>query len=732
LISSESKKKSSRWLLWLFIGVVVFLFLIFMRSGFMKFGEDGTESGRTQQNSADMAKSPSSEESDADGISRESSQAPYSGGASTFEEPATPVSFKGVVLNEAGRVPIGGAHVRIVALSSHPDSTEKTTGADGTFIVDAPPAYRYELNVDAEGFSSFRNDTFVIRRPNYNMEILLTRTLQLRGRVLDPQSQGIPYAKVSISAEGGEGLPIAPTTTDGQGGFSISSAMLRGGRLRLEASHAGYDSIGAVAVKMPTEEEIILRMKPASATGSLGGSVKDAALRPIAAAKISILDANSKRAVSEVLTDQKGEYRLAKIREGNFPVRCSADGFAQTDNSQSTVTIITEKESRLDFSMKAGQQILGIVVNQKGEPVPNATVMYGPASLVRIVNTAENKVSISRSGTEENGGNTGDSGEFGSRGGGGGRAFGGRSGNASDSGGFGSRAGNMGGGRTFGSRGGNTGDGGGFSARGGSPGGSGGFGPRGGNAGDSRGFGPSGGNIAGSASFGSRGGNMEDGSAPSSRGEGRADVVVFSSRDRSMGDGGMLNLGMLQNFASIGNTTTDIKGRFQILGLSEEPYQVSIQHRDYIELNTQLQPSSQQQTLTLDSALSLRGTASNVQGVPIVRFSLMLRSTSTTKRFAKSYSFTTVDGHFEVRGLTPDKYTVILRISNGENYTGTLDLQSSTQVLLLTGEVSESGNELRGRRAGERGDARGDWQGGVRGGRGRGGDVRSLTIVKAG
>jgi len=156
---------------------------------------------------------------------------------------------------------------------------------------------------------------------------------------------------------------------------------------------------------------------------------------------------------------------------------------------------------------------------------------------------------------------------------------------------------------------------------------------------------------------------------------------------------------------------------------------VNIQHRDYVELSTQLQSSSQQQTLTLDGALSLHGTASSVQGVPIEAFSLMFQSISTTKRFAKSFSFTTSDGHFEVRGLTPDKYTIMLRISDGEIYNSTLDLQSSMQVLLLAGESTESGSNARSELRGGRGGGRGNLQDIGRGSRGRGGNMGTLTII---
>ncbi len=562
--------------MWLALVIAALLVLLIVRFGFQNYGEDTQQTGSDSASPASKGKSEpaSSAESDSDTGAAESNPVSLPiRGASLGEDSAIPVTFKGVVLNRAGRSPIVGAHVKILALSSTSETMEKTTGEDGTFTVDAPPAYRYELNVEAAGFSSFRDDSFVITRPDYSVEILLNRAFALKGRVLDLQSKGIPGAMVGVFGEGGEG-PFMSNPTDAQGVFALSS-LPRGGRFQLDAYHAGFDSLGTVSARMPSEEEIILRMKPAAAAGSLAGMVRDAGLQPVPGARISILDTNGMRKVTEVQTDQKGEYRLSRIREGSFLVQCAADGFS-SDNYQATATISAGKESRLDFSMKAGKQIRGVVVNQKGEPVANATLSYRIGSMQR-------------------------------------------------------------GGR-----------------------------------------------------------NM--------RGEGIINLAqqVISS---------MVGL---PGSSMTGSVTTDAKGLFQIAGLMDGTYQVSVQHRDYLDFSAMLQPSGQPQTLALDSALSLRGTASTLQGVAIEKFDLEFQS--TTRGFAKDYSFTTSDGHFEVRGLTRDKYTVVLRVSNREGYMGTIDLQASMQVFLMTGEKPDTGDASRSGRGEARGGAPGQGGPSMRGG----------------
>jgi uncharacterized GH25 family protein len=663
-----------------------------------------------------------------------------------LDETPIPVAFSGKVLNESGRTPIVGAHVRIQALSSQLESIEKTTGNDGGFRIDAPAAYRYELHVDADGFSSYKNDSLVITRPNYTMDILLTQKLVVKGRVVDQQSQGIPNAMVGFYSDRGDGLHN-PIASDAKGAFSISSAsfmmMGRGsGSVQINATHAGYDSIAAVAVKIPVEEEVIIRMKPASATGSIVGLVRDSGLAPIPGAKVTISDPGSQQTLSETVTDQKGEYRLAPVRAGSFPIRCTADGYLQANNNQSAIRISSGREARLDFNLKAGQQITGVVVNKNGEPVANATVMYRAMTASRGGNNNR------RSGSST--GQRGD-GTPGSRGGSssGRSGFGSRGGSMGDTTGFGSRGGMMGGGMPgSGSSGGMMGGmmGGGMPGSGSSGGMMGGMmgggmpgsGSSGGMMGGMMGGGMPGSGSSGGMMGGSRGGGMSGfgtpgGSSGNSSSSGPQSVVIgggsssgsssggrggrsgSGSRGGSSGGmmggmmgggmpgsgssggmmGGMMGGGMLGSGSSggmmgggssggsrggnmadsgsqpvSGSTTTDAKGRFQIIGLTTDPYQIDVQHRDYVELITQLQPSSQQQTLVLDGALSLRGKAINGQGVPFDQFSLMLQSEASSRMFSKSYSFTSSDGRFEVRGLTPDKYTIVLRAGSRSGSTG--------------------------------------------------------------
>jgi hypothetical protein len=574
-LAENKKSHLLRGLLLIFIALIlIFPFRFF----FQRYIAGQDSDGDAIQNTANQSGRSSSNASGSQ--SQGSIDTPFSG-AFYDEDFSMPVTFKGAVLNQEDRSPIKGAHVRMLALSSS-EKLEKTTGADGTFAINAPPAYRYELKVDADGYSSYSNNSFVITRPEYKLEILLTPSLLLRGQVVDLQSQGIPGARVDLFMEStnrpslpkgmnrspfmeGMNRPSLSTTTDFQGKFVFKS-ISKDAHLQLDASHPGYESNGKVSATTPADEEITIRMKQSALTGSLFGTVIDTAGKPVAGAVISASGAmistpdlaNPVKSF-EITTGQNGEYRFSKIREGFYAVRCLLPGYTPAESQIGTATIVPGKESRLDFTLRAGQQILGIVVNQKGEPVPAAIVQY------RWIGLPGRRNSRNR-------------------------------------------------------------------------------------------------------------GNFPQLS------DNRDGIMVSEQTD---------------------SATTDDKGMFQIPAAAEASCQVSIQHRDYLEFSAFLQPSNQIQTLTLDSALFIRGAVRNLQGLPIERFNLVFQS--TTKTFFQSYSFTTSDGYFEVRGLPRDKYILSLNVpdQNNSNYSGSIELQTSLQAFLMTGEKSDPAGDFRGQRGGE-------------------------------
>jgi hypothetical protein len=468
--------------------------------------------------------------------------AQFSAAAPASDSWYTSVAFKGVVLNERDETPVAGAKVRILACASPAGVMEKLTDSAGAFQMQAPPAHRYEVKVEASGFRPFQQADFVLTRPYYDLRIPLTPLYRLHGRVVDGLSAGIADAVVQLRRGNERSVVLLQATTDPEGAFTLTD-IPADGRYWVEARHSGYDPLGLISVGVPTDAEAVLRMKPVQAAGSLSGTVTDFARKPVAHAGVSLADQNNQN-VSDTQTDPHGAFRFGKVREGYYLLRCSADGYSASSASQAVVKVLANREARMDMNLEGGRQIQGQVVNQKGEPVIGAQItcsMAGPNPL-----------------------------------------------------------------RTF--------------------------------------------TLAGSD--------------PTAR---RMSLLAAAAE--------------MQRGRSVGVTDTDTEGRFQISGLADTQYQITISHRDYLDLVTRLRPSGQPLTLTLDSGLSLRGTISDSQGTAIEAFVLSFHSTSV--RSDKSYSFLTTDGHFEIDGLARDRYQVILNPSGPPTYAGSLDMQSSIEVVVV-------------------------------------------------
>jgi len=537
----DTSRRPARWLWLLAFLILAVLTLVSVRHSLVRSGGKSHPQSSTDLQPEQTAGKPIAEKRSDAGVSPSSGTSPEQQHALANATPDawyTAVALKGVVRNEDHREPVEGAKVSLYVYSSPPTILEKTTGTDGTFQAEAAAAIRYGVKVEAEGFRPYQNDSLVITRPYFEMEILLTPALPLRGRVVDNLTTGVADALVQLRRANAPSPLVLAATTDQQGAFKITD-IPQSGRYRVETFHPGFDALGTMNVAIPAESEVIIRMKPVQPAGSLSGMVTDSARKPVAGAWISLTDPRNNRALSQIQTDARGWYRFPTMREGYYAVRCFADGYSQPRTG--AVTISANKEARLDFSLELGSQIRGIVVNQKGEPVLQAQVMYVTEGMQWT--------------------------------------------------------------------------------------------------------GPS----------------VPDGMDPIAKRIYMTDQV--------------------QRARTSGVTSTDSEGRFQISGVPDSQYRTIVTHRDYLSLVTSLRPSGQPQTLILDAGLSLRGTVSNVQGAAVDRFTLTFQSTSA--RNEKSYSFTTTDGHFEIRGLAGDVYQVLLQPAGRERYAGTLDLQTSTEVFIV-------------------------------------------------
>jgi hypothetical protein len=108
----------------------------------------------------------------------------------------------------------------------------------------------------------------------------------------------------------------------------------------------------------------------ASLPGSISGTVEDENGDPIENADVELVDSNDQIA-DTTTSDSSGDYTFADVDPGTYTVRASMTGYV--DDERSVTLAGGEDKTGQDLELKFGS-IEGVVVDENGDPVPDATV----------------------------------------------------------------------------------------------------------------------------------------------------------------------------------------------------------------------------------------------------------------------------------------------------------------------------------------------------------------------
>ncbi|MCK5291330.1 MAG: carboxypeptidase regulatory-like domain-containing protein [Thermoplasmata archaeon] len=106
-----------------------------------------------------------------------------------------------------------------------------------------------------------------------------------------------------------------------------------------------------------------------SPPGTISGSVKDENGDPIENADVELID-NNTQLVDSTTTDSLGFYEFTDVDPGSYTVKASKTGYRDDEKS---VTLAGGEDKTQDLELKFGS-IEGVVVDENGDPVPDATV----------------------------------------------------------------------------------------------------------------------------------------------------------------------------------------------------------------------------------------------------------------------------------------------------------------------------------------------------------------------
>jgi len=296
-----------------------------------------------------------------------------------------PATLSGRVVDEKGN-PVSGARVMRIALmnepqSNNPRATTKlgipyaklepmgfppiTTDAKGRFTVSVLPRdARIALKTACHGYA--QRGVADLRSGDSNVEIVLTRGVLVRGRVLTRATK-VPLSGAVVVLR--NALPphdTAVTRTDGSGDFAIR---LEPGVYLCKASGGGFQGVGWEELLVTGQQSTQTVTIYAAAACDIRGKVANAITgEPVAGARIVLRAFGNPD--SSARTNTRGAYALRGIEGENTVILESAPGFILPNRNARPVHAAENERIELPtFWVLPTPEIHLSVVDQELEPV---------------------------------------------------------------------------------------------------------------------------------------------------------------------------------------------------------------------------------------------------------------------------------------------------------------------------------------------------------------------------
>ena len=272
--------------------------------------------------------------------------------------------------------------------------------ADGIFEALALAPGPYDLQVDTERFVPLRKKDVTVRpAETTEVELSLARGVRLRGRVVDPEGDGIAAAKVRVkSITGGsfeEQSTYRDTETVEDGSFDLGG--IGAGELTLEVEADGFVDaeleLGERGEGEAIDGQVIELSRGQMVAGIVlwpdGKPAVDAEVRVRKSAQATAPFAFAEDVVTE--TDSEGRFEVAGLDRGSLIVRAKARPKAAADSdekekirSRKVADWIAEcknvepGDTALHLVLESGGQLHGVVLDDTGKPVERFMISAHP------------------------------------------------------------------------------------------------------------------------------------------------------------------------------------------------------------------------------------------------------------------------------------------------------------------------------------------------------------------
>ncbi|MBC8403831.1 MAG: carboxypeptidase regulatory-like domain-containing protein [Planctomycetes bacterium] len=305
--------------------------------------------------------------------------------------------ISGTVTNAELKTPIAGAKVKLGITSDQP---EVTTDADGYFELLSSPGYENQsLTVRAKDFGNFSVKVFQVPEDGVEVFVALLPARKASGRVVD--QHGNPIGEVHICASAydhspqhGEQIENLRTMTQPDGTFEIRN-------LRQDLRHSlllGHQDYATAIFDFPLEEwdgmQLELGDLPMEPPASIQGRVVDLEDMPLPHLWVLLSGEPAHRddlgpsqdpgqgylaregmgfGRISARTNSDGRFVFSNLPSGQYWLSAGAKGYAKRGNLELSLKPGEEKD-QVEIKFDRGLAIQGVVVNSKGDPLPEASV----------------------------------------------------------------------------------------------------------------------------------------------------------------------------------------------------------------------------------------------------------------------------------------------------------------------------------------------------------------------
>jgi hypothetical protein len=253
--------------------------------------------------------------------------------------------------------PVPGASITAI-YAEHSRFFDGASGPDGSFAIGPVPMGKLSVVASAPGLLA-ANAKASGSGPDVE-KLKLFSPRRLGGKVL---REGAPVAAATIRLEGEHKKLDATAGQDGAFAFSG----LHPGRYTLAANTGFTQARASVELKEGKDVlDVVLDLGPG---GEIAGVVRDGSGTAVADAKVS---AHTSGTRAEQRTGKDGSYRLSALVAGKYDVSVDAEGHVEPERKE--IEVAVGSAATADFVLESASPLKGVVVDEEGNPVDEASV----------------------------------------------------------------------------------------------------------------------------------------------------------------------------------------------------------------------------------------------------------------------------------------------------------------------------------------------------------------------